>query len=304
MNELRTTVYGLPRLTLRPFAGADVDYINCIVQQNRSRRTLEHYPSQCGRTVNNGGAEVLAWNWSSLGGTTNDLVHGWNNSDGHRRLMLGTGDQVSAGVFCIGRTAYGVAWFRRADGAPAGARTLVRKDPPNGYSDWFGQTRFPMFTDNTSVCGSDGLGSIASRPHSDFASTPSPPENLDQLIDQQLAFTQDQADILRLYQAYFSRRPDLGGADYWLGVYDAGSTTREIAGFMAGSIEFGNTFGAADDAEFLRRVYRNALDREPDSGGYNYWLDLLQRGELTRIEALFYVAFGDEFRANYSFGGL
>ncbi len=306
MNQLRTEVYGLPAMTFRPFEGRDIDYLMCLVNSNRSTGRLEHYPPACGRAVENGGAEVLAWNWTSLGGTTNDLVAAWNVSDGHRHLMLGTGDQVSTGVFCIGTTAYGVAWFRRSDNTHARANRLARIDPPDPYRDWFGTARYPMFTDNTFVCDDSGDVSRASRPHSDFASTPDPttqPRTIEELVRQRSGFATGHADVLRLYRAYFSRTPDLAGAAYWLDIFDRGYSAHAIAGFMSDSTEFRLAFDGASDEAFLRQVYRNALGREPDPRGFAYWLDLLSSGQIDQVETVFFVAFGTEFRTNYSFGG-
>ena len=49
-------------------------------------------------------------------------------------------------------------------------------------------------------------------------------------------------EVLRLYQAFFNREPDVGGAIYWIGIRDT-NTALEIAGFFpSASAEFQNTY--------------------------------------------------------------
>lgn len=112
--------------------------------------------------------------------------------------------------------------------------------------------------------------------------------------------------VLRLYQAFFAREPDLSGAKYWLNIRRQGFTALQIAAFMSASTEFRNTYGGTSNAEFTERVYTNVLGRDFDQGGYEYWLGLLDRGAahggLDRPSMVFYVTDNDEFRRNYPFG--
>ncbi len=123
----------------------------------------------------------------------------------------------------------------------------------------------------------------------------------------------EDAEILRLYQAFFNREPDVEGAKYWLQVSRNGRRTIDIAGdFTIASAEFQNTYAdAPDNREFLVRVYDNMLGREPDEAGLNYWLDRVNGdnangtnpnlGQLSRGRAVFYVALNQEFINNYPF---
>ncbi len=117
---------------------------------------------------------------------------------------------------------------------------------------------------------------------------------------------QADAPVLRLYQAFFNRAPDLEGAKYWLGIRRQGFSALQIAGFMSASQEFRNNYDGTDNAEFTRRVYTNVLGRDFDQAGYDYWLDLLNKGParngLDRPGMVFYVTDNDEFRNNYRFG--
>jgi Ca2+-binding RTX toxin-like protein len=83
----------------------------------------------------------------------------------------------------------------------------------------------------------------------------------------------------RLYRAAFDRAPDLGGAGYWMARLDAGATLDDIAAGFATSREFADLYGSAPSNEdVVLRMYRNILDRDPDQGGYSFWLDVLDSG--------------------------
>jgi hypothetical protein len=119
------------------------------------------------------------------------------------------------------------------------------------------------------------------------------------------------APVLRLYQAYFNRPPDLLGIKYWLDVRRSGYSQFAIAGFMAGSREFANNYEDVSDSEYLSRVYQNMLGRQYDQAGFNYWLDILRgtnefglnptSADLSRAEVVYYVTGGQEFINNYPY---
>ncbi len=119
------------------------------------------------------------------------------------------------------------------------------------------------------------------------------------------------APVLRLYQAYFNRQPDVAGAKYWLDVRRQGHRQLAIAGYMAASQEFANNYQGVSDEVYLARVYQNMLGRDSDPAGYNYWLDAV-RGtneyggnptgtDLSRAEVVFYVTSSEEFIRNYPY---
>jgi hypothetical protein len=135
-------------------------------------------------------------------------------------------------------------------------------------------------------------------------------------------FKPEHANLLRLYQAFFNRPPDLVGAKYWLGQWDnviaaSPSPQRpvghdlfgEFAQYFAEVQEFINTYGDADNAEFLTRVYNNMLGRVPDSAGYDYWLGYLEGTNpeqpgvvLTKGAMMRWVTLDVEFVNLYPFG--
>lgn len=102
------------------------------------------------------------------------------------------------------------------------------------------------------------------------------------------------ARVLRLYWTFFDRRPDAGGALYWLDQYERCQTIGRIAQFFEGSPEFTDTYGELDDADFVDLVYRNTLDRAPDAAGAAYWLERL-RTDITRSELMVHFSFSTEF---------
>ncbi len=107
-------------------------------------------------------------------------------------------------------------------------------------------------------------------------------------------------DILRLYQAFFKRLPDVEGTRYWIGIARSGKSLDEIAGWFADSDEFKNTYGSVTDRRFLEIVYGNVLGRSYDQGGFDYWLAQLQT-KLTRGGVVRWVAANDEFVVLYPF---
>ncbi len=117
--------------------------------------------------------------------------------------------------------------------------------------------------------------------------------SIDQLIVEP-GFSAAQADMLRLYRAFFDREPDPAGTEYWLGEAERGASLDVIAESFAVSDEFVKRYGATTDEQFLDIVYRNVLGRDYDQAGFQYWLGQLQT-KLTRGGTVRWVAANDEF---------
>jgi|GEM_PF-2368310 len=80
----------------------------------------------------------------------------------------------------------------------------------------------------------------------------------------------------RIYKAAFNRTPDEGGLGYWIGQMDLGKTLVEVSAGFIDSDEFRASYGTSpSNGEFLTKVYNNVLGRDPDSGGYDWWVDQL-----------------------------
>ena len=81
----------------------------------------------------------------------------------------------------------------------------------------------------------------------------------------------------RIYRAAFDRAPDLTGMGFWLSRIDKGVPLIDIAGGFAASKEFAELYGSAPtNAELVTRMYTNILHRDPEPGGYAFWLDVLE----------------------------
>lgn len=113
-------------------------------------------------------------------------------------------------------------------------------------------------------------------------------------------YTDADADVLRLYRAFFAREPDVVGVQYWLARHRQGVSYDEMSWAFAHSTEFAQTYGAVDDRQFLAIVYGNVLGRTPDQAGLDYWYGQMQAG-LARHLVVRWVAAGSEFIAQYPY---
>ncbi len=102
------------------------------------------------------------------------------------------------------------------------------------------------------------------------------------------------AMVDRLYLIFFGRTPDADGYDYWIQERSHGESLEDIAEWFADSEEFERRYGGGTFEDFLNRLYTNVLDRDPDTEGNEYWLDLLERGEVNRGTIVVYFSEGDE----------
>lgn len=284
INRLRTDVYGLAPLELREW-GPYRAYLDCIVNENAANGRLAHYPASCQQGFVE--AEILAARYaSSSGGSVNTLVEQWNDSDGHRTIMLAAdADYAYVGVYCIGHTSWAIAWI----GTDSGSIT-PNNSPRQNRPDQF-------FTDNDYRCKDS-----APDPVNDPLRVYDPADSIESLVGRP-DFTTEQADVLRLYRAFFRRDAEIDGANYWLERHAKEATIGSIAYNFAASTEFLNTYGSVDNREFLEIVYFNVLDREADPDGFAYWLDKLETGALNRGEVVRWIAANDEFIDKHRYGG-
>ncbi len=90
--------------------------------------------------------------------------------------------------------------------------------------------------------------------------------------------TQNVDPAARLYWAYFVRRPDAAGLQYWVGQRRSGVSLQRISTSFASSPEFRSRYGSLSNRQFVDLVYRNVLGRAPDASGLSYWVRELDRG--------------------------
>lgn len=96
--------------------------------------------------------------------------------------------------------------------------------------------------------------------------------------------------IYRLYQATFDRTPDLGGLGFWIDRADSGQSAVSMGEDFVWSQEFQQLYGVTTQDQYLSGsditalvtgFYRNVLGREPDLGGLNFYVGVINDQERT-----------------------
>ena len=87
-----------------------------------------------------------------------------------------------------------------------------------------------------------------------------------------------EAQVARLYDTLFDRAPDSEGLAFWAGALRGGTALGAVADGFVASPEVQGRYGGLGDAEFVNALYRNALDREADAAGRDFWTGALQGG--------------------------
>ena len=84
--------------------------------------------------------------------------------------------------------------------------------------------------------------------------------------------------VTRLYWAYFKRRPDYNGLQFWLRQKASGKSLQRISLQFAQSSEFQTKYGNTTSTQFVTLVYQNVLERQPEAGGLAYWSKKIDQG--------------------------
>lgn len=82
--------------------------------------------------------------------------------------------------------------------------------------------------------------------------------------------------VKRMYTECLKREPDKAGWESWIAALLNGSTGAALAKGFFGSAEF--VAAKLSDGEYVNRLYRTILDRDPDEEGYNTWVNALKEG--------------------------
>lgn len=101
--------------------------------------------------------------------------------------------------------------------------------------------------------------------------------------------------VSRLYTKMLGRKYEDAGIEYWCREYLTGKVTIEnIAtnGFLH-SQEFKNL--NLSNEEFVTRMYRTFLNRDPDEAGYKDWVGKLNSGAKTRDDLVYGFSLSQEF---------
>jgi hypothetical protein len=106
--------------------------------------------------------------------------------------------------------------------------------------------------------------------------------------------------LQQIYVGYFGRPADPAGLDYFAGIFLAAGAPTDIAGMsrayqtnptVASLIDsFSNSNESRDlypgnNAVFVAAIYQNIFSRQADDAGKAFWVDLLDRGLITRANA-------------------
>jgi len=112
--------------------------------------------------------------------------------------------------------------------------------------------------------------------------------------------TQTAGAVYMLYQATFSRTPDVGGLGFWISKMDGGMDYNTVAQNFVNSAEFKTAYGGSNPSvnTLVTKLYNNVLTRAPDGNGLAFWQDKLTTGGWTTANVLGYFATSDENVAN------
>jgi Ca2+-binding RTX toxin-like protein len=92
------------------------------------------------------------------------------------------------------------------------------------------------------------------------------------------------ATAMRLYQGLFDRSVDVEGAEYWLDLLDEGTLSLgQVAEYFVVSPEFEAKGEIANDA-FVEMLYVNALGRDSDAEGKEFWTNAIEASQLTQAQ--------------------
>lgn len=95
----------------------------------------------------------------------------------------------------------------------------------------------------------------------------------------------NQYDLIneRFFQGLLNRSADDSGAQFWAQNAAAGGLTNEqVANAFMSSPEFAAKWGVQTNEQFVEQLYNNALMRDADQGGLDFWTGLLDQGVVSR----------------------
>jgi hypothetical protein len=105
----------------------------------------------------------------------------------------------------------------------------------------------------------------------------------DQSVDLRVAGSAYSRDyVQKAYVAYYGRPADPGGLTYWATRMDAeDQSLNAIIGAFGHSDEFNRRYGGLDNTQLVTKIYQQALNRDPDPAGLNWYVGELQAGRRT-----------------------
>lgn len=104
--------------------------------------------------------------------------------------------------------------------------------------------------------------------------------------------------VIRLYFAFFKRSPDLSGANYWIAKRKNGTNLNQIASTFAASSEFTNKYGSLSNKDFVKQIFVNVFDRQPDPSGLAYWTKKLDNKTASRGQVMVGFSESNEYKGS------
>ncbi len=90
--------------------------------------------------------------------------------------------------------------------------------------------------------------------------------------------------FIELYIAYFNRAPDAIGLNFWGTAFADGTSLEDIATLFADQPETVEAYpDGTSNEDFVTTVYNNVLGRIPDQAGFDFWVDKLNRSDVTGV---------------------
>ncbi|MCR9109314.1 DUF4214 domain-containing protein [Marivita sp. XM-24bin2] len=103
----------------------------------------------------------------------------------------------------------------------------------------------------------------------------------------------DFESFIELYIAYFNRAPDAIGLNFWGTAFANGTTLDDMATLFVDQAETREVYPeGTSNTEFATSVYNNVLGRTPDQDGIDFWVGLLDAGNVARDEFILRVLEG------------
>ena len=100
-------------------------------------------------------------------------------------------------------------------------------------------------------------------------------------------------DVIDLYIASFNRAPDQSGLVYWLNQLEAGVSINMIArGFFIQPESLGLELMSQPNETFVQDAYDNLFNRQTDSEGLRYWIEMLETQQVERSDFLLALIYG------------
>ena len=149
---------------------------------------------------------------------------------------------------------------------------------------------FAGFAHDYAISVVNGVGAVSGGPEGG-TSTLTGIENIS-FLDGTLTFDPNSqaAQIVRLYDAFLGRAPDVAGLNGYLQFVAKGHTLADMAANAASSAEFKSHTASLTDSQYVDYVYETALHRHADAGGLANYVAALADGTFTRTSLILQAA--------------